>query len=71
MKTLNITRRQTATVIAALRYWQEDQKQPFRRMSHSDQALRSEELMEIATGEGEFENLSAKEIDTLAERINR
>ncbi len=51
--------RQTATVLAALRYWQ---REGLNSSGH--------EIDAIATNDGEFAAMDAEEIDTLCEEIN-
>lgn len=51
--------RQTATVLAALRYWQ---REGLNSSGH--------EIEKIATNDGEFEAMDAEEIDRLCEEIN-
>lgn len=54
-----ISRRETATMLAALRYWQREG------------LMSSGHEQEIATDNGRFRSLSAPAIDLLCERINR
>lgn len=60
---MNTPTRETATILAALRYWQQDQTRP-------KTEGRSQELMDIASDNGGFESLSALEIDDLCEHLN-
>lgn len=62
---MTLTRRQTATTLAALRYWQ--------RQLIKDQLaiLASDEWQQIATDGGKVQPLEAKQIDVLCERINK
>ncbi|KKL28808.1 hypothetical protein LCGC14_2371380 [marine sediment metagenome] len=50
-----VTERELATILAALRLWQGGPRH---------------DLMNIATNDGEFVQLSGAEIDVLAERLN-
>lgn len=54
---LSITPREFATILAALRLWQEQDAPPVRQY-------------DIATACGEFEPLGSGEIDALCERLN-
>jgi len=56
-------RREAATLLAALRHWQ-------REIQHPQRGSVQELLHDVATDGGEFEELSADEIDALCERIN-
>lgn len=54
-----MTTREKATILAALRYWQEQ-----------DRPQRPGQFEEIATNCGQFRQMEAHEIDALAERLN-
>ncbi len=54
---LSVTPREFATILAALRFWQEQDAPPARQY-------------DIATDCGEFEPLGNDEIDTLCEQLN-
>ena len=54
---LSVTPREFATILAALRFWQEQDAPPARQY-------------DIATDCGEFEPLGEDEIDALCERLN-
>ena len=54
---LSVTPREFATILAALRYWQEHDAPPARQY-------------DIASDSGEFEPLGNDEIDTLCEQLN-
>lgn len=58
MMNRSISNRETATILAALRYWQREGL-----MSAGDE-------QDVASDGGRFESLSAEEIDALCERIN-
>lgn len=58
MVTANLTERQLATILAALRYWQREGK-------HAGGAEQA-----IASNDGELSPLSEREIDQLAEYLN-
>lgn len=58
MMNQRIFERETATILAALRYWQREGL-----MSDGDE-------QDVASDGGRFQSLSAEEIDTLCERIN-
>lgn len=62
---MNAPTRETATIIAALHYWQADQ-----RMPAPAPYGRSGILMSIATDNEHFENLSAVEVQELIEHIS-
>jgi hypothetical protein len=54
---LSVTPREFATILAALRFWQEQDAPPARQY-------------DIATDCGEIESLGNDEIDTLCEQLN-
>jgi hypothetical protein len=55
-----LTDRELATVLAALRYWQDADAK----------AMYIGEIVEVANGGGKFERLDENEIDQLCERLN-
>lgn len=57
---MRLTAEELATVLAALRYWQNDMDDP----------SIGGDLYDVATNGGEFEHLSADEVDALCERLN-
>jgi hypothetical protein len=59
-----LSRRQLATILAALRYWQARDCAPL----PSEQR---DALDDIATASGAMTSLTAREIDHLCERLNR
>lgn len=63
MFTIALDREELSTVLAALRYWQENGLA-------DDPYLRSDALHEIATDGGELTSLCSNGIDRLCERIN-